>query len=35
MGWLLTSPGQIGRSQVFEHAQKPGCDLFDRNEVPD
>ena len=25
---------QISRSQVFEHAQKPGCDWFGRRQVP-
>ena len=24
----------ISRSQVFEHAQKPGCDWFGRRQVP-
>ena len=37
--WSATSPGpvcdQISRSQVFVQAQKPGCDWFGRNEVPD
>ena len=37
--WSATSPGpvcdQISRSQVFVQAQKPGCDWFSRNEVPD
>ena len=37
--WSATLPGpvcdQIRRSQVFVQAQKPGCDWFGRNEVPD
>ena len=37
--WSATLPGlvcdQISRSQVFVQAQKPGCDWFGRNEVPD
>ena len=37
--WWATLPGpvcdQISRSQVFVQAQKPGCDRFGRNEVPD
>ena len=37
--WSATLPGpvcdQSSRSQVFVQAQKPGCDWFGRNEVPD